>query len=390
MTSPTESGQAPRNVLFLIPSLAPGGAERQLVGVAAGLKRAGWNVRVVTFRAGGAFAGELAAQGVVVESVGRRGWDVLGFTVRLARIVRRERPDVLHSYLPAANIAAVVLRLLVPRLRVVWGVRASDMNLSHYGRSATLIFRASCLLARFADLIIYNSTSGRAYHIGKGYPSKRAVMIPNGIDTDAFAPDQSAGQAIRTELGIGAEAMVFGLVARLDPMKDHSTFLHAAHLVAAARRDATFVCVGGGPPAVRLTLERLTSALGLADRVTWTGARVDLRAVYNAFDVAVSSSMSEGLPNGVAEAMATGVPSVVTDVGDSAFLVGDTGWVCRSGDAPKLAEAMLSALDSREELARRGARARQRIRADFSLERRDRSTADALMTVISRASLASG
>ena len=383
MTSPTNA-PARRSVLFLIPSLAPGGAERQLIGLAGGLHRAGWQVRVLTFHDGGAFAGDLEAQGVGVETVRRRGrWDVLGFTVRLARSVRRQRPDVLHSYLPAANIAAVILKLLAPRLRVVWGVRASDMNLAHYGRRASLIFDVSCRLARFADLIIYNSTSGLEFHVARGYPRKRSVMIPNGIDSDAFAPDPTARRAARAELGIGADDILIGLVARLDPMKDHPTFLRAAQLVANRRPDVTFACVGDGPPGVRQDLERLSSDLGLADRVIWTGGRNDLRTVYNAFDLVVSSSLSEALSNVVAEAMATGVPAVVTDVGDSAFLVGDAGWVCRPGDPPKLAEAMLSAVASGPELDRRGALARQRISTVFSLTRRDRTTADALMTVIS-------
>jgi glycosyltransferase involved in cell wall biosynthesis len=375
-----------RSVLFLIPSLAAGGAERQLIGLAAGLHRDGWRVRVLTFHDGGAFASDLAAQGVVVESVGRRGrWDVLGFAARLVRSVRRDRPDVLHAYLLAANIAAVLLKPLVPGLRVVWGVRASNMNLAHYGRSATLIFAISGRLARFADLIICNSTSGLEFHVGRGYPRSRTVMIPNGIDTDAFAPDPAAPQAIRAEWGVTDDRILVGLVGRIDPMKDHRTFLQAARLVATDRPDVRFACVGGGPPGDRQALERLTAELALADRVTWTGGRTDLPAVYNAFDLLVSSSSwGEGFPNVVAEAMATAVPAVVTDVGDSAFVVGATGWVCPAGSPVELAQTMLAAVESRPELVRRGALARQRVVAEFSEERRDRATAAELTRLVER------
>jgi glycosyltransferase involved in cell wall biosynthesis len=293
---------------------------------------------------------------------------------------------VIHAYLLAANIAAVVLKLLVPRLRVVWGVRASDMNLAHYGRSASLIFSVSCRLARFADLIICNSTAGLEFHVGRGYPRSRTVMIPNGIDSTAFAPNAAARRAIRAVWGVADDRVLVGLVGRLDPMKDHPTFLRAARLVAAERPDVSFACVGHGPPAEREALERLTAELGLVDRVLWAGGRTDLADVMNAFDLAVSSSSwGEGFPNVVAEAMATGVPVVVTDVGDSAFVVGETGWVCRAGDPPALAASMLAALSSTAELARRGSLARERVVAEFSEQQRDRATADALARVIAGA-----
>jgi glycosyltransferase involved in cell wall biosynthesis len=377
---------AGRSVLFLIPSLAAGGAERQLIGLAAGLHRAGWRVRVLTFHDGGAFAADLIAQGVAVESVGRRGrWDVLGFAARLVRSVRRDRPDVLHSYLLAANIAAVLLKPLVRRPRVVWGVRASNMNLAHYGRSATLIFAISCRLARFADLIICNSTAGLEFHVGRGYPRGRTVMIPNGIDTEAFRPDPAARHTIRASWGVTDDQVLVGVVGRIDPMKDHRTFLRAAALVAADRPDTRFVCVGGGPASERETLEHLTAELGLADRVTWTGGRSDLPAVDNALDLLVSSSSwGEGFPNVVAEAMASGVPAVVTDVGDSALVVGAAGWVCEAADPTELGRAIGAALASPEERIRRGSLARERVVTEFSEERRDRATAAELTRLIER------
>jgi glycosyltransferase involved in cell wall biosynthesis len=277
----------------------------------------------------------------------------------------------------------VALKLLVPGLRVVWGVRASDMNLGHYGRSASLIFRVSCRLARFADLIICNSTAGLEFHVGRGYPRARTVVISNGIDATAFAPNPAARRAIRAEWGVADDRILVGLVGRLDPMKDHPTFLRAARLVAADRPDVTFACVGHGPPAEREALERLTAELGLNDRVLWLGGRTDLADVMNAFDLgASSSSWGEGFPNVVAEAMATAVPVVVTDVGDSARVAGETGWVRRPGDPAGLASTILAALSSPEELARRGALARDRVVAEFSEQRRDRATADALARVI--------
>ncbi len=380
MTDPLPVAARAGKVTFLISSLHAGGAERQLIGLAAGLARIGWRVRVVTFTDGGALAGDLVGRGVVVESLHRRGWrDVVGFAFRLVRSVRRDRPDVIHAYLLGPNIAAALLKPLVRGARVVWGVRASDMNLGRYGRRSALIFALSCRLARFADLIICNSNAGLEHHAARGYPRDRMIVIPNGIDGHAFAPDPEARRAVRAELGVADGQPLVGIVGRLDPMKDHATFLRAARLVSTDRPGVRFVCVGHGPPAVRAELERLTSELGLVDRVIWAGGRADLATVHNAFDLVVSSSAwGEGFSNVVAEAMATGVACVVTDVGDSATLVGDTGWVCPPGRPAQLAAAIVAALADPDELARRGTLARQRIVGEYSEERRDRTTAEAL------------
>ena len=133
---------------------------------------------------------------------------------------------------------------------------------------------------------------------------------------------------MRLEWGIAECEKLIGQVGRLDPMKDHSTFLKAAALLAHERKDVRFVCVGEGPTGYRDELYSLAKTLGLASRLIWAGSRRDMPAVYNAFDVAVSSSRwGEGLPNVIAEAMACGVPCVVTDVGDSAFVVDKLGVV---------------------------------------------------------------
>ena len=385
MTLGTSTAAPARSILFLIPSLAAGGAERQLIGLAAGLDRAGWRVRVLTFYGGGAFSGELLERGVAVESLDRRGLlDLPGFAWRLIRSVRRDRPDILHPYLLAPNIASILLKPFVPRAQVVWGVRASNMNLGHYGRRSSLIFALSCRLARFADLIICNSTSGLEHHAKRGYPRRRMVVIPNGIDLEAFAPDPAARRAIRAGWGVADSDRLVGLVGRLDPMKDHPTFLRAAALVALERPDVRFVCVGYGP-AAREPLERLTAELGLTDRLIWAGGRSDLAAVHNAFDLTVSSSAwGEGFPNVVAEAMASGIACVVTDVGDSAAVVGDTGWVVPAGRPGDMATAIMSALADPEDLARRGVLARERVVREFSEARRDRTTMEDLSRLTDR------
>jgi glycosyltransferase involved in cell wall biosynthesis len=377
---PTAERDTQRRVVFLIRSLDIGGAQRQLIELANGLHRANWRVKVLVFYGGGELEADLIKRGVRVQSLAKTGrWDVFGFSYRLLRSLRRERPDVLHGYMSTANLLSTAMQPFVPKIRVVWGVRASNMDLSEYDWLSRLSFRVACWLSRFADLVICNSTAGKEFHAANGYPSNRMVVIPNGIDSDRFKPDPIARTQMRRRWAIGDDHTLVGVIGRLDPMKDHDTFLRAAAVVIGDRPDVRFVCVGDGPEPYRGRLKRLASDLGLDDRLTWAGPHINMPDVYNALDLVVlSSRWGEGFPNVVAEAMATGVPCVVTDVGDAPGVVKDTGWVCPPHDPAALARALTVATASRQDLAAYGQRARRRVRTEFSTERLTSTTSQQL------------
>jgi glycosyltransferase involved in cell wall biosynthesis len=268
---------------------------------------------------------------------------------------------------------------------VVWGVRASNMDLDRYDWLSRLSYRIECRLSRFADLIICNSRAGLEYAAAHGFPGGRMTVIPNGIDTEHFKPDAAARERIRAEWGIAESEMLIGLVARLDPMKDHLTCFRAAAMLAQERSDVRFVCVGDGAEPYKSKLYQQASELGLDGRLIWAGARHDMPAVYNALDFATSSSYSEGFSNTIAEAMACSVPCVVTDVGDAKQIVGDTGFVMEPGNPSALASAWQEALKTGVyEKSKRGQRARERIIEHFSLERLIEETARVLETASSR------
>lgn len=360
----------PRTILFLIRSLNRGGAERQLVVLAKGLVRRGHSIAVMVFFGGGVYETELVEAGVHVINLGKNGrWDIVPFLNRLVCLLRKERPAVLHSYLAVPNILAAVLKPLLRGTRIVWGVRASNMDLSRYDWLACFSYALERCLARFADLIIANSRAGATYAIQHGFPARRVVVIANGIDTERFRFDPQGRGRIRAGWQIREDALLIGLVARLDPMKDHAMFLQAASLLADKFPNLRFVCVGSGAPNYLENLKQMAASLDLGGRMIWTGARDDMPVVYSALDIAASSSFGEGFSNTVAEAMACGVPCVVTDVGDSALVVGNTGSVVAPGDPQALADALmhLIALPAEQRLTL-GAHARDRIVAKFGVE----------------------
>jgi glycosyltransferase involved in cell wall biosynthesis len=358
-------------ILFAIRGLNVGGAERQLVALARGLRRRGQHVSVAVFYGGGAFEEELCSDGIRVHHLGKRGrWDLLTPLVRLARLARAERPDILHAYMGLANLCSVAVKPLFPGMKVVWGIRTSMDDLRAYdwlGRIGPTLDR---IVSPWADAVVTNSQAARRRAIECGVNGSKIAVIPNGIDCDWFrpAPEERAWQ--RERWGIPEGAVIVGIVARLDPVKDHTTFLRAAARVAAARGDVRFVCVGDGPPGYRRRLEQLASDLGLSARITWSVERKVTRAVYSALDLAVlSSSRGESFPNVVAEAMACGAPCVVSDSGDAPLIVGDTGAVVPPGDPVALSQVILDMLErarSTDEALR--ARARARIERDYSVE----------------------
>ncbi len=335
---------APLDVLFLIRSLHLGGAERQLTLLAMAMHAAGHRVRVATFYDGGPFESDLHQAGVPVLNLHKSGrWDVLPFFWRLVRLLRQENPKIVHGYLPMSNVLLWLARYFAPACKLVWGVRVSDFDPGQYGWMGRLESRLETWLARFPDLIICNSWKGLSLVRQRGFPESRTACVPNGIDTERFRPDPQAGARMRAQWGIAAEGFVLGLVGRLDPVKNHPGFIAAAAHLAAEFADLHFVCVGPGPDAYRQRLQALSEAAGLSGRMTFPGGCRDMPAAYNALDVFVSASLSEGSPNVLGEAMACGVRAITTDVGDAAWLMADYGEVVPPGDEEALYLAMRQA-----------------------------------------------
>ncbi len=355
-------------VCFLVRALTTGGAERQLVDLARGLDKQTFDVTVLTFYPDTELSRELdACDGVRLIRLEKRGrWDVAGFLWRASREIRRLRPHIVHGLLAVANEAALLLGRR-HRARVVWWLQAAYMDFSLYDRLIGATFTVGGWLSRFPDCVIFNSYAGREHHLAHGWSARRAVVVPSGFDTSRFRADRDAGRRIRRAWGLADAAPVVGLAARLDPIKDHRTLLDAAAIAVRERPDLRVVCVGEGPADYARALDARAHELGLGGRVVWAGRRDDMPAVYNAFDLACLCSLGEGMPNAIGEPMACEVPSVSTDAGDAARLIGDTGLVVPVRDSAALAAAWLRllALPPGERRAL-GERARRRIEAEFS------------------------
>jgi len=369
-------------VFFLIRSLEIGGAERQLVEIARGLDKKKFAVTVATFYGGGGFRPQMEAiEGVRLVSLDKKGrWDLLPFLTHLWKAVGACGPDIVFGDMSPANELGWAIGRIVGA-KVVWAVQSSYLDFSRYDWLPGFLYRLGALLSGRADLIIANSYAGRRHHEEAGYRCSRMIVIHNGIDTATYRPDPLDAARVRAQWKIEKGQRLIGLVARLDPMKDHPNFLRAAAILSRERPDARFVCVGGGSEAYARDMRELAASLGI--EVLWAGARTDMPAVFNSLDLACCSSLGEGFPNAVAEAMSCGVPCVATDVGDLSLLVGDTGVIVPSSDARALAVGMkrlLERLEGNEEACRR--EARERVVSEYGVDRLAEKTTAALASLV--------
>ena len=357
-------------VAFLIRRLERGGAERQLIELARGLDKQRFDVSIVTFYSGGALDAEVVREsGVRLVSLNKGSrYDVLGFLTRLIRTFRALKPHIVHGYMTVAN----ELGLIAGRLcgaRVVWGLRASDPGVVET-KAERVLLRLGAPVSYRADLIIANAESVRVFYAAQGYCADRLVVIFNGIDTERFTVLPVERDAVRAEWGVPEDHIIIGRAGRLHPMKDYPTFLRAAAAVSRVHPRTRFACVGDGPDD---ELREIAVREGIADRVIWSGGRGDMPAVYNAFDLSVSSSISgEGFPNAIAESMACGTPCVTTDIGDSKFLIDRLGIAVPAADPAALANGILRMMASISPQLRQ--EVRQRITEHFSVSRLVAST----------------
>ena len=367
-------------IALIIRSLDCGGAERQLLTLAKALDKRRFEIAILTFYSGGVFEKELQDCGIRLITLDKAGrWDSFRFANRLIQELRKFRPDIIHSYLDIPNIVAVLAKPLCARPAIVWGVRSTNFDHNNSDWLHRLGFSFERKLAYFARHIIVNSQAGHRYLVSQGFPTGKLVMIPNGFDTQHFRPNAEARRKIRAELAVADDQILIGLVARLDPIKDHLTFLRAAKLLSVLRPETRFVCVGTGSELYRQRLFKFVEGLSLQGKIIWTGLRRDVASVYNALDVNVLSSISEGCPNVVGEAMACGVPCVVTDAGDAARIVGDTGFVCDSKNPEALAATISKCIDANRSTL--GINARRRIEERWNISRLTQSTEKVFITM---------
>lgn len=328
------------------------------------------NHLVVSVMSKGPVAAMLDSLGVEVIDLGVAGAaDIPRAVARLAALFVRRPPAVVHGWMYHGSLVATLALLLGRHSRVglVWGIHHSLADPANEKRMTRTVLTALRQLAPRADAITYCSREAARQHSAFGLSSARARFVPNAIDTDEFHPDPAAQARLRTVASVPNDRLIVGCVGRTHPMKDHAGFAQVIAMLVQRGIDMHGVLIGDGQP--EGDAMRVAAAAGVADRLTALPARGDLPTLVPGFDVyLLSSAWGEALPLAVAEAMASGVPAAVTDVGDCAWLVGSTGRVCPPRRPDLLADEVQDLLLlSKEERAEVSTACRVRIMQMLSM-----------------------
>jgi len=332
------------------------------------MDRRRFDTAVISLMDEGTLGPRLKEQGIAVHPIRMpRGWPTPQALWRLRRIVKALRPDLLQGWMYHGNLAASLAGSKAPTL---WNVRQSLYDLSRERRLTRFVIKIGARMSPRAAAILYNSRVSAQQHQALGFSASNAVVIPNGFDVSAFRPDPAVRARTRAALGFIDEQVLIALVARYHPMKDHANFLKAAALLSRGHPETRFVMAGSGVDRNNRDLMSVIDELGLSAKVFLLGERRDMPALLPAFDIAsCASAWGEGFPNVVGEAMACGVPCVVTDVGDCAEIVGETGRVVPARDPSALAQGWSELIEMGAEQRRQlGLAARQRVMAKYSLD----------------------
>lgn len=334
-----------KKILHLVTGLNTGGAEMMLYKLLSNMDKAEYENIVVSMLDKGTLGDDIEKIGVKVYTLNmKRGIPSIRSVIQLCRIIKRERPHIVQTWLYHADLLGLLAAKICRVKSLIWNIRCSNMDLCRYSMLTKIVLKLLVLFSGKPDAVIVNSTAGRMIHQKAGYKPKEWVEIYNGFEIENFKPiDQQSREIFRNALEVQEDTLLIGMVARYDPMKGHLIFIEAANdLVNHLKvQNLKFLLVGRNVTWKNQEIVDCLDKYKLRDHFLLLGERRDTPSILANLHLYVSASLfGEGFPNVVGEAMCCGTPCVVTDVGDSARVVDQYGRVVRPNDAEGLAYAI--------------------------------------------------
>jgi len=363
-----------RHICHIITGLQGGGAEKMLFRLLCNTLDGPFAYSVISLTDTGPVGQQIRDIGIPVNSLRMpRGFPDPRGIFKLYFLLKRSRPNLVQTWMYHADLIGGITAKIAGKLPVVWNIRHSDLARDKIKRNTILTAKACAKLSsKLPNRIICCAENAKKAHIELGYDPDKIIVIPNGFDLDRFVPNIRMRYAIRKKLGLSSEVRLIGMIARFHRDKDHKNFIDAAASLHVVDPAAHFLLCGNNVEWTNPELANQIRKKNLHKNFHLIGEREDIHKIMASLDIATLSSSSEAFPNVVGEAMACGIPCVVTDVGDSAYIVGDTGIVVPPRNPQALAQAWKDILAlSLEERLEIGRRARNRIKDMFDL----RSTA---------------
>ena len=370
-----------KNLMIVHPDLRFGGAERQIVNFISGIQKCNLCKPVLAlYKIEGPLLEELSVDGELeIYGLKSHPFGTIGAFLRLVFLMKKLRIDVVYSFLVGPNLFCALAGRLLGIELIVWGNRISSFEYGEFGLKGNIADYLARQLSRHVDLIISNTEVGVRELQKKGIKAKKHIVIGNGIDVPHLESNDERRNIFRQEIGISLDSIVIGQVARLVSWKGYSVFLQAAAEFLRVNPVAQFVCVGDGATEFKMQLQTEGEHLGIDKHIFWLGNRSDVSTILGAIDIfTLTSTSGEGFSNALAEAMAAGLPVVVTDIGESRRIVGEFGIVVEPNNSKELVRAWQILVSSQIDRTTIGIRLRERVIERYSIESMVNQTAIAI------------
>jgi glycosyltransferase involved in cell wall biosynthesis len=360
------------NVMHLASNPEWAGAEVQMATLVDSMRNDDRVEVSVTVFHNGKLVDYLRGRGVDVNVIGLKWlFDITGVT-RLVRLLKNKRIDILHTNGYKANVIGALAVLIARRGICVRTEHGSTEPFSGINKLKMNIYESlDYLTGRFFTKKIISVSSDIKKRISGKYRPEMLITIPNGIAIDPGSRTDS--NKLKEEFGIPEGNFIIGIIGRLVPVKGHEYFIEAAKLISQKRRDVNFLIVGGGP--LKRKLESMISG-EMSERIKFTGFRNDVKDIIGIMDLVVFSSLNEGLPYALLEAMAAGKAVIATKVGGLAEVISDekNGYLVKSRDAGEIARKCLYLLEDTARIRLAGEEAKKTVREYFSVDHMEEET----------------
>lgn len=344
-----------KRITHIISGLGMGGAEKMLYKLVSKTDLTKFEVEVISLSSKGVYGDKIEELGIKVIAFNLKSNPKSIFSM-LKYLYSKKEYDIIQTWMYHADLLGYILMKTKKVEKLIWGIRRSNVSKSHMKLSTLFIARLNAFLSKNVDKIISCSEKAKTTHVNIGYEESKIVVIPNGFEIPEIYLSTSNTEKKK-------EVIIH--VARWTPIKDHRNLLEAA---AKIKCDFVLYLIGPNVDNDNKELNQLIQDLDLEEKVILFGAQNDLSSFFKEAKLLVSSSIDEGFPNVIGEAMSYGVPCVVTDAGDSKYIVGETGIVVEPRNPLQLARGMESIMNLEHyEFCKLSAEARKRVISNFSI-----------------------
>lgn len=365
-------------LVLAIRSLNIGGAERQFIELIKNIDKDKFEVYVCTMYGGVQEDTVKSIENINYYNLGKKGrYDIFKFYNNYKKLLKTINPNIIYSFKEEMNIFSYFCK--PKKTKSIWGFRASNMDLSQYGKISQLLFWLQKKFSSKVDMIIANSNATIIYHKNHGFDMSKSKVIPNGINIDKFKKNNEDREIFRSRYELKSNDIAIGIVSRIDYMKGYIVFSKAVKKLMEEFDNVYIFSVGGGDEKIKKECEEILGEFNNT-RFKWLGNQSNVEKLYGGLDISSSSSFGEGFSNSIAEAMSCELPCVVTDVGDSAYIVDKYGIVVKPNDVEDLYEGLRRMIQS--DYKELGILSRKRIEENFSTEKMVVRTENLIMEVL--------